>query len=43
MFSWAEFMAEETVTPKGRGRKAQAATLSMFECERPGTWGDHRN
>ena len=31
MFSWAEFMAEEPVTPKGRGRKAQAATLSMFE------------
>ena len=31
MFSWAEFMAEEPVMPKGRGRKAQAATLSMFE------------
>ena len=31
VFSWAEFMAEEPVTPKGRGRKAQAATLSMFE------------
>ena len=31
MFSWAEFMAEEPVKPKGRGRKPQPATLSMFE------------
>ena len=31
VFSWAEFMAEEPVTSKGRGRKAQAATLLMFE------------
>ena len=31
LFSWAEFMAEEPVKPKGRGRKAQPATLSMFE------------
>ena len=30
LFSWAEFMAEP-VKPKGRNRKAQAATLSMFE------------
>ena len=29
--SWAEFMAEEPVKPKGRGRKPQPATLSMFE------------
>ncbi len=31
LFSWAEFMAEEPVKPKGRGSKPQAATLSMFE------------
>ena len=31
LFSWAEFMAEESVKPKGRGRKPQPATLSMFE------------
>ena len=31
LFSWAEFMAEEPVKPKGRKRKAQPATLSMFE------------
>ncbi len=31
LFSWAEFMAEELVKPKGRGSKPQAATLSMFE------------
>ena len=31
MFSWAEFMAEEPVKPRGRGRKPQPATLSMFE------------
>ena len=29
LFSCAEFMAEEPVKPKGRGRKPQA--LSMFE------------
>ena len=32
LFSWAEFMAEEPVKPKGRGRKAQPAShVSMFE------------
>ncbi len=31
MFSWAEFMAVEPVKPRGRGRKPQPATLSMFE------------
>ena len=31
LFSWAEFMAEEPVKPKGRGWKPQPATLSMFE------------
>ena len=31
LFSWAEFMAEEPVKPKGRGRKPQPASLSMFE------------
>ncbi len=31
LFSWAEFMAEESVKPKGRSRKPQPATLSMFE------------
>ena len=31
LFSWAEFMAEEPVKPKGRRRKPQPATLSMFE------------
>ena len=31
LFSWAEFMAEEPIKPKGRGRKPQPATLSMFE------------
>ena len=32
LFSWAEFMAEEPVKPRGRGRKPhQPATLSMFE------------
>ena len=30
-FSWAEFIAEEPVRPKRRGRKPQHATLSMFE------------
>ena len=31
LFSWAEFMAEEPVKPKGRSRKPQPASLSMFE------------
>ena len=31
LFSWAEFMAEEPVKPKRRGRKPQPATLSMFD------------
>ena len=31
LFSWAEFMAVEPVKPRGRGRKPQPATLSMFE------------
>ena len=31
LFSWAEFMAEEPVKPKGRKRKAQPASMSMFE------------
>ena len=31
LFSWAEFMAEEPMKRKGRKRKPQAATLSMFE------------
>ena len=31
LFSWAEFMAEEPVKPKGRSRKPKPATLSMFE------------
>ena len=31
LHSWAEFLAEEPVKPKGRGRKPQPATLSMFE------------
>ena len=31
LFSWAEFMAEEPVKPKGRGRKAQPATASLFD------------
>ena len=29
LFSWAEFMAEEPVKPKGR--KTQAPSLSLFE------------
>ena len=29
LFSWAEFMAEEPVKP--RGRKTQAPSLSLFE------------
>ena len=31
LFSWAEFMAEEPVKPRGRKQKPQPATLSMFE------------
>ena len=31
LFSWAEVMAEEAVKPKGRRRKLQPASLSMFE------------
>ena len=31
LFSWAEFMAEDPVKPKGHSRKAQPATFSMFE------------
>ena len=34
LFSWAEFMAEEPVKPKGRKSKPQPATLSMFEVGR---------
>ena len=31
LFSWAEFMEEETVRPKRRRRKPQPASISMFE------------
>ena len=31
LFSWAEFMAEEPVNPKGRGRKPQPTTASLFD------------
>ena len=31
LFSWAEFMAEEPVKPRGRGRKTQTPSLSLFE------------
>ena len=31
LFSWAEFMAEEPVKPKGRSRKARAPSLSLFD------------
>ena len=31
LFSWAEFMAEDPVKPKGRGRKPQPAATSLFE------------
>ena len=31
LFSWAEFMAEEPVKPKGRGRKPQPTTASLFD------------
>ena len=30
LFSWAEFMAEEPVKPKGRGRKPQPETASLL-------------
>ena len=31
LFSWAEFMAEEPVKPKGRTGKSHPATASLFE------------
>ena len=31
LFSWAEFMAEEPVKPRGRGRKPEPATASLFD------------
>ena len=31
LFSWAEFMAEEPVKPRCRGRKPQPATPSLFD------------
>ena len=31
LFSWAEFMAEKPAKPKGRRRKPQPASISMFE------------
>ena len=31
LFSWAEFLAEEPVKAKGRGRKSQPAAASLFE------------
>ena len=31
LFSWAEFMAEEPIKPKGRRTRPRPATLSMFE------------
>ena len=31
LFSWAEFMAEEPVKPKGRSRKVQPAPPSLFD------------
>ncbi len=31
LFSWAEFMADGPVKPRGRSRKSQPASLSMFE------------
>ena len=31
LFSWAEFMAEEPVKPKGRSRKPEPATASLFD------------
>ena len=31
LFSWAEFMAEGLVKPKGRSRKPKPASMSLFE------------
>ena len=31
IFSWAEFMAEEPVKPRGRSRKPQPAAASLFD------------
>ena len=31
LFSWAEFMTEEPIKPKGRSRKPQPASASLFE------------
>ena len=31
LFSWAEFMAEEPVKPKGRGRKPKSSPPSLFD------------
>ena len=31
LFSWADFMTEEPVKPKGRSRKPQPASTSLFE------------
>ncbi len=31
LFSWAEFLSEEPVKPRGRDRKPKPASLSMFE------------
>ena len=31
LLSWAEFMAEAPVKPKGRSRKTQPATASLFD------------
>ena len=31
LFSWAEFIAEEQVKPKGGSRKSQPATASLFD------------
>ena len=31
LFSWAEFMAEEPAKPKGRSRKPQPSSPSLFD------------
>ena len=31
LFSWAEFLAEEPVKPRGRNGKAKPAAASLFE------------
>ena len=31
LFTWAEFVAEEPVKPKGRGRKPHPASTSLFD------------